>query len=282
MARVSLNKKVAAAVVGAQLVGVGACSLFVDTSGLSGGNAGAADANAFDSSGTDASNDATLGDAATTYFAAVMSDSPVAYWRLDETVGPTIKDQTGKFPGTIRGAVTLGVAGALSDDTAASFDGTTAFVDFGDVLDFPGGKPFSVEAWINPSYVDAGIQDVLSKIGYSTAFDGYSMAFNEQFHFYMCTNEQAPCLSALTSPPQASRFTHVVSTFDGSTARIFFDGALANAQSLPGKNLIDNPYTFLIGSEQGTGFFSGTIDEVAVYDHALTIDRIQAHFEARK
>lgn len=54
------------------------------------------------------------------YQAEVLADSPIAYWRLEETSGSTVVDEVGAFNGTRTGA-TMGAAGAVG--TAYSFDG---------------------------------------------------------------------------------------------------------------------------------------------------------------
>ena len=48
--------------------------------------------------------------------------------------------------GVIHGGVTTGVAGAIADDPAMRFDGTSGYIDFGDLLDFPAHAPFFIEA----------------------------------------------------------------------------------------------------------------------------------------
>ena len=43
-----------------------------------------------------------------------------------------------------------------------------------------------------------------------------------------------------------------------------------------------HPESFTIGARPGGTFgFIGDVDEIAVYDRALSADRVRAHFEAR-
>jgi hypothetical protein len=63
------------------------------------------------------------------YIDEVLDDGPRGYWRLGETSGTTAFDAAtsdGAQNGTYESGVTLGVAGALRNDsdTAAAFDGT--------------------------------------------------------------------------------------------------------------------------------------------------------------
>ena len=78
---------------------------------------------------------------------------------------------------------------------------------------------------------------------------------------------------------QAGRYTHIAVTFDGSTVRLYFDGAQVGTTTSV-TVLDDNAQPFQIAAGNNRAFFDGTIDEVAVYDYALPADRIDAHHAA--
>src|SRR2546421_651438 len=71
------------------------------------------------------------------YSNAVLSDSPIAYYRLGEASGSTAYDASGNVcDATINGGVTKGITGAIAKDldTAMLFDGDnsgggTAYID---------------------------------------------------------------------------------------------------------------------------------------------------------
>ena len=141
-----------ASVVGAVVAcGVVACSLVLDTQGLTGG---AADASP-DGGG--------CADASRSYRDAVMCDRPAAYWRFGEAAGSVAADEMGQHAGAYLGGVALGVPGAIAGDgnTAAHFDGATGYVSFGNVFGFE-GSPFSVEAWVE-SDISTGWPVILGK-----------------------------------------------------------------------------------------------------------------------
>ena len=82
------------------------------------------------------------------YRAAVLSDTPLAYWRLGEASGTVAHDETGNgHDGRTPGRRQLGVAGALTGnpDTALHLDGTSCVVDVGEDFDFAGQAPFTLE-----------------------------------------------------------------------------------------------------------------------------------------
>jgi len=77
----------------------------------------------------------------------VMMNDPMGYWRLGESSGSTITDQTGKYAGTYHN-VGLGYEGALGDgDKAVHFDG---WGDWGnvDTPDFQLKQDLTVVAWV--------------------------------------------------------------------------------------------------------------------------------------
>jgi len=82
-----------------------------------------------------------------------------------------------------------------------------------------------------------------------------------------------------TSMCSANEWHHVVGTYDSGTAKIYIDGILEATEA--GQNaMAENNDPLQIG-RRGTGdYFSGIIDEVAIYDGALTSDEILGHYYA--
>jgi hypothetical protein len=71
---------------------------------------------------------------------------------------------------------------------------------------------------------------------------------------------------------------YVVGTYDGSVLRIYVDGRLAG--QAPVRGLVDRTAAPLeIGSFLGRAVWDGEIDEVAVYNRALTPSAIAAHYQ---
>jgi len=74
---------------------------------------------------------------------------------------------------------------------------------------------------------------------------------------------------------------HIVAIYDGSTKYLYVDGALDVSVAASG-TISANSYAMLIGeNSQATGrFFNGLIDEVAIFDTALTAEQVTQLFEA--
>jgi len=210
------------------------------------------------------------------YAAAVLTDHPVSYWRLGESVGSaTATDRAGSNDGGYRGAVALEAAGALEGDTAARFYGSGGFVR---VADDPVLNPLelSVEAWVNPDSL-SDYAAVVTKSTNTSFDDGYGlMAYDGKLVFY---------INSLTSRVEASiptgRFSHVVGTYDGRRLSIYVDGQLAE-QLVLDATIQHSSEALEIGrgGQESSYGWDGTIDEVALYDRVLTPREVATHHEA--
>ena len=230
---------------------------------------------------------------ATAYKREVLADDPVGYWRLGDAVGaPTAADELGVTPGVVGSGTTFGVPGALAcdGDTAAVLDGVTGQIGLGDAFDFVGSVPYTVEAWVKPTVLDLSYRRIFSKEAYDIMAQrqGYTAyarapqpnAFGFERWLDGVTTAQ---LHADTSIP-LDAWSHVVSVFDGKDCILYLDGVLVVGIgfAMPA-DIIDQDGIFTWGaSSGGSSQWEGALDELAIYDKALTQPRIAAHFAAAK
>jgi hypothetical protein len=74
--------------------------------------------------------------------------------------------------------------------------------------------------------------------------------------------------------PVDEQWRHVAAAYDGATLTVFGDGLLVNAVPLP-DGFLDNPGALQIGKRQDFGdYFPGQVDEVRIYDRALTVEEV--------
>jgi len=220
--------------------------------------------------------------AAVSYVEAVTASAPVAYWRLGESI-PSIAFDVGPngWHGTYDATAQLGAPGALDPDTdtAVVFDGSTTGVAMADVLDFAGTVPYSLEVWARPRRIDSLSRAFCGKKEFGDT--GYSMFVSDAgtgFGRYIAGSKSEVFGPLLT----LDVYSHVVGTFDGSIIRLYIDGALV-ANTLNMIDLPDRGVGFAIGAKGDgvPGYFDGRLDEVAVYDRALSAAEIAGHFAAR-
>jgi hypothetical protein len=224
-----------------------------------------------------ASGDAGAGARATArYAAAVLRDSPLSYWRLDETSGVVARDERGVNPGIYRNGPTLGVTGLLGAGAglALRLDGANDSVAVPNRAGLALGSAFALEAWIRPAFLPAK--------GYFASIVSKPESYALQLHGdrLELTVMQRGARRRAQAPAGALRpggTYHVVGTYDGAHLRLYVNGRQVASRALKGR-ASDTAYAVNIGAWGGRGEeFGGVVDEVAVYHHALSAAHIREH-----
>jgi hypothetical protein len=261
------------------LFSLGGCLLTTSFAGLTGAGATLADGGP-DPVGGDTSepvdvvtSDASQEAGATAYRAAVLADGPLGYWRLGASaLSEGAMDETkNAHAGVLSSGLSLGLPGAIAGDpdTAVGFRASGGQVTIGDLFRFAGTAAFSIEAWVQPAPTGAYLA-VLARHagpdGYVLFIDpGGKVSFERQG-----TSVFGPRLDT-------AAFSHVVTTYDGTSLRLYIDGVSADGPT-PSGSITGSASSFLLGNDNDGDLFKGVLDEVAVYDHALTEARIAAHY----
>ena len=213
-----------------------------------------------------------------------------SFWRLDETSGVVAHDIGPSAKNGDHDGVDIDVPGLLTGDTdrAAGFAGSDG-TDAGDVYDFAGSgghEPFSLEAWVKPANT-TGTQRIFSKEatdglgnnqGWFLANSASGLTFMRQRDANDTTNPGG--FKPLTATAlEAGKTYHVVVTDDGTTMRLYVNGAQV-ATAPDGVGLSDTAVGMRIGSKAGggAGAWSGTIDEPAIYNAAIPPSVISSHY----
>lgn len=220
----------------------------------------------------------------TNYRQTVLADSPLAWYRLGESSGTTASDGSGNANhGNYTGSVNKGKNGALAGtaDSSAEFNGSDAMVassgdNTADDL-YIDNDTLTLEAWINPTALA------------TAAIAGKMESSRNDYILYL--NNGRPAFGVktdtgerfITAPADAplNQWTHVIGTYDGSRLQLYVNGERVASTSKTG-NVVATAKKFEIGRRSLTTSipFTGRIDEVSVYGHALTTDRIVAHYNA--
>jgi hypothetical protein len=220
--------------------------------------------------------------AATTYSQEVTADTPVSWWRLGEASGTTAADARNANPGTFVNGPTLGAASLLGSDSAnkaVSFDGVNDHVLVPSSTSLRLGSPLSLEAWIKPTSIPAtgSFASVLTKA------DSYSLQFNgPRLEFTVMQSGARKRLQAAAGAVVAGTKYHVVGTYDGTTQRLYLNGAQVASVALTGPATANGNSLYIASWNGGSEFAQGTIDEVAIYPTALSAARVLAHYNAGK
>lgn len=224
------------------------------------------------------------------YADEVLADNPVSYWRLEEIPGSTAADTAGSNPGTIVGGVSSasGIVG-----NAFKFDGSSGRVTMGNPanLNFGTTGAFSLEAWFNWDGGGSSVNNLIRKsnfpvtppgAGYWLRIDQGSQ--NLDFFTGETTGAMGFGRANINTSVTSNTWHHAVATRDAAgEMRLYLDGVLE--ATTPGANFeTTSTAPFVLGAwDDRFGvieFFSGRLDEVAVFDSALSADRVAAHFNA--
>jgi len=197
----------------------------------------------------------------------------VAHYPCDEGSGTRLRDASGHGnDGAVSGATFV----RFGEGWALRFDGVDDFVDCGRGPGLSPERAVSVEAWVYPEAVPgAGEAGIIGK-GYESFVLTYYV--DGQCWWYISGGGNN-CQAALT----VGAWHHVVGTFDGKTLKLYLDGSLADTHASRAETIGQGGALFLGKSEGDPQFthnahFKGTIDEVRVYDRALSADEVRGHF----
>jgi type II secretory pathway pseudopilin PulG len=216
------------------------------------------------------------------YKSVVLGDSPVGYWRLDETSGTTAKDSSGNGNnGTYSGGVTLNQQSILSDgNAAATFDGSSGYVEipYNASLNPP---IFSIEAWVKPTttgtylYVAGTLRTTLV-----TPITGYRLARLADGRWMFSIGDGTSDPSIYATSTAVNEYVHLIGTYDGARLRFYKNGVLesTSAGTLTLSQNTTKPLRIGAPPETSSNFFNGTIDDVAIYNRALTAEEVEEHY----
>jgi hypothetical protein len=201
------------------------------------------------------------------------SSGLVGAWGFNEASGGTVTDASGNGnTGTIANA-TRTTSGKFGG--ALSFNGTNAMVTVPDSasLDFTSGM--TLEAWVNPTAVGTAWRCVLLKEQPAELI--YALyAGNSKGKAATDVFTNADIGLSGTANTALNAWTHLAATYDGTTLRLYVNGVQAASKAVTGAIKTSNGVLRIGGNSIWGEWFAGLIDEVRVYNKALTAAQIQA------
>lgn len=222
------------------------------------------------------------------------SDGLVAHWRLDETSGSTIADDTGTHNGTWSDGVDNDVTGETvtgKSGNALHLDGTDDLISVPDnaALDITG--PITLAAWVNFDSLSVGNDE--NRLFYKGSgnygnnlytLDVKDGLFNMTFGTdpnTLCNASNEYCVDSATTVSTGTWY-HVVATYDGSIGRMYINGALDNSNVFT-HTATANSDTLVIGGRSGSiDMLDGIIDDVRIYNRALTATEVTSLYNATR
>ncbi len=213
-----------------------------------------------------------------------LRDGLLGYWPLDEGSGTIAKDISGNgHDGTSSGAVDWvpgKVGGAFKSSDTSYFT-----VPQSDSL-----RPLSaitVQCWVKMSSFTNWASLVSNCWDTGSTESGYEISQGSSSMGFRCGVGNSGTKWAYASRPPLDQWVHIVGTYDGTTVRTYFNGVeVAKNSSTSGPiDWSPVPYALYIGhyhDDDETYAPDATIDEVAIWDRALSVKEINSLYLAGK
>ena len=225
----------------------------------------------------------------TVSYSKAVAETPglIHYWRLGETGGATLADSAGSATASLSGGPTLGLPGALGGN-AGGFDGVddaaTAPVNLSGTTDL------TVEFWLKwNAFADDDHLAMEMTENFNANPGGFLIDPNSSSEaFGVAIGESESRNNAFFARPSAGVWHHYAFVFDTTAPAAqqitpYVDGkpvAFSKGASGSGGGAFANANLYLMSRGAANLFGAGTLDEVAIYDQALSAAQIAAHFAA--
>jgi hypothetical protein len=203
----------------------------------------------------------------------------VSWWRGENDAA----DYKGSNNGSLANGATF-AQGKVGQ--AFSLDGVDDYVQ---VPDSPslniGAGDFSLNLWVNYAVVKAGPSALLPNVFIAQDEGGGAahkwIFFSSDSGLYFHINNAGPYtfVGPVAFTPQTGQWYYLTVTRSGNVFSFYVNGALAGTvtDSTP---IPDVNASLTIGQSEGLGYFSGLIDETAIFNRALSADEIASIYNA--
>jgi hypothetical protein len=224
----------------------------------------------------------------------IEASHPIAYWRLGETSGSTAHASVGQHPGTYKGAPQLGTPGLIHNNLnmAPHFDGTDDRVKDNSFTDRPKAswsRGYTLEAWV-VTRTRTAEEHIIS---FNRRNGGTNIAIfrdepSDKFKFHDCEGPRCVEVFSKTTPVIGRTYQVVVTVNASNRGHLYVNGR-SEATFVSSQRPVHSA-RFTIGadydrgrdghSRKVTSFWHGKIDEVVIYNRAITARRVAAQWAA--
>ncbi|MFB0553736.1 MAG: LamG-like jellyroll fold domain-containing protein [Phycisphaerae bacterium] len=215
----------------------------------------------------------------------------VGHWKLDDGSGTTVSDSSGNGnDGTIVNNPTWipGIAGlALEFHGLGVSGGGGDYIDCGNDASLDITGPTSIALWIRPD-ADDPEGNLTTTAPMAKAMAGMSPSWSYQVRYGWGQGAPQPNMAfTFNTSPRAWAFVgkslerfewcHIACSYDGTTLKCYLNGE--ETDSTPMGAITSSSTPVLIGSDGWGCDWIGAIDDVRIYDHALSVPEIMGAME---
>ncbi len=205
----------------------------------------------------------------------------VAAYNFEEASGATVVDASGRGNhGTLScnkadnsscTAATRITSGKFGK--ALSFDGVDDWVTVNDSASLDLTTGMTVEAWVYPTSAPSSWGTIIRKeTADDAAYALVSAGTNDLPEAYVPSIGSA-VTGAMILP--ANTWAHLATTYNGSTLVFYINGNEVNRAATSGNIPVSNGSLMMGGSSVWGNYFNGRIDEIRIYNRALSVPEIK-------
>ncbi len=206
--------------------------------------------------------------------ACPTSTGPVAAYSFDTATGTTLADNSGGGnAGSISGATwtSAGKSGG-----ALAFDGVNDMVTVADKASLDLSTGMTLEAWVRPSANSTWRTVVTKETSGNLTYGLFSNSDVPQPSAIVSIGS-SPIQDITRGPSEVSMssWTHLAATYDGAVLRLYLDGTEVSTANVTGAMANSAGPLQIGGNNIWAEWFQGQIDDLRVYNRALTPSQLQ-------
>jgi autotransporter-associated beta strand protein len=213
---------------------------------------------------------------------AILSNNPVAYWRLNETAGPTAYDSVGNFNGTGQGGIAFGVPGVAgapftgfeNNNLGAHFNGADSDVSI-PALNL-NTNAVTITAWVKRSGNQAQWSGIFFSRASGTTSGLHFGTTNDLHYTWNNSGSTYNWASGLVPPDGAWTFVALAISPTNAVMYMSSDGTLQSAANAVANVVQGFTGASYLGYDPSSSSrrINGTLDEVAVFNRTLPRSQI--------
>jgi len=223
--------------------------------------------------------------------AMTVTNGLISWWQAESNATDSVSGHNGTI-GDHTSFASGQVGGAFSFDGQGNDAGSG--IDLGNVADFDFGATngFSISAWFDcfgPTDPSNDGQIIVSlNYNCTPTVENLGISQNANLAFEIRDANGVQAVVSLPAPVSLHHFHHAVGVREvngnDKTVRLYLDGVLVDSAPDPTTATLAGPYDDVIGRRNWCGSydpFYGLIDEVMIYNRALSSDEVQKIYVAQ-
>src|SRR5205823_9295061 len=211
---------------------------------------------------------------ATVAVAPTSTTGLVAAYNFNAGSGTAVADSTSNHNnGTISNATWT--TGGMFGSNALSFNGTNAWVTVPDANSLDLTAATTLEAWVKPTSTGSWSDVLMKESSNGLAYALYASDNNGFPNGYVHIGAVDQSVTGGSVLP-ANTCSHLTATYDGSNISLYVNGNLVGTRPNNGSITTTNGVLRIGGDSIWGEYFSGLIDEVRIYNRALSVSEIRS------